>query len=141
MKIEVTVTSQVIANLMTSAMESGDPVTTGARGGWCDRINLIFIEVTWSSSQPIADYVGKPSWYSEPEVYDNSFLIEVVEIVDENNGTKVTHQVTRDKMRKGLTIMANQFPSVFAQIFEEDIDTACADLFLQLILFGEEKYG
>lgn len=35
MHIKLEISAERIANMMISAMESGDPVTTAAKGGWC----------------------------------------------------------------------------------------------------------
>jgi len=38
--VKIDIPNSVIADMFCSAIESGDPVTTASRGGWCAGINL-----------------------------------------------------------------------------------------------------
>lgn len=128
MKIELNISSEIIANMMISAFESGDPVTTAARGGWCNGINL-----PAESSDAL--------WYAEPTFWRGDFQIEIIEVDDESTGHETKHKVDRARMQAGLVTMARKFPHIFAHILSDDTDAPCADIFLQCICFGEEKYG
>jgi len=129
MKIEIEVPAHVIANMMISAIESGDPVTTAARGGWCSAINLI------------AGGEARDVWYADAKLYEGDFLIEVVEVDDETTGHETRHAVRPDDMIIGLRRMATQFPHLFKEVLGDNTDASCADIFLQCIVFGEEKYA
>jgi phage-related tail fiber protein len=113
---------------MTSAIESGDPVTTASRGGWCAGINL-------------CGKAGEPEWYAIGAFWESNFLIEIVEVDDEATGHQTKHRVGRRHFREGLAIMARKFPGRFTQVLEQNTDAPCADIFLQCVLFGEEKYA
>jgi len=126
MKIELDISGERLANLMTTAIESGDPVTTAARGGWC---NGIFC------ASPDSD------WYTRPAFFDLNFRFDVVEVDDENTGHEITHHIDPDKVKRGLAVMAEKFPHYLANILADDIDAPTADIFLQAVVFGEEKYA
>jgi hypothetical protein len=70
--MQVKISSSIIAALMTTAIESGYPVTTGRKGGWCDAIN--FVEGTKSSRL----------WYADPRIWDGPFIVDVIEIDEES---------------------------------------------------------
>lgn len=129
MQITLDIPADRIANMMTSAMESGDPVTTAARGGWCVAINLL------------KGGHAHDNWYADPSLYDGSFQIEVVELDDENTGHETKHKIGPADMHRGLGIMATKFPHLFQEVLSDNTDAPCADIFLQCILFGEEKYA
>jgi hypothetical protein len=129
-QITLAVPADRIINMMISAIDSGDPVTSAHKGGWCAGIG----------------YVGKfkettENWYADPAFYARSFKLEIIEVDDETTGHQTKHYVTRADMVRGLGIMAQKFPHIFRQIIEDDTDAPCADIFLQCILFGEEKYA
>lgn len=132
MKIEIDISAEHLANLFTTAIESGDPVTTARRGGWCDGIY-------WNSkaaTPPRGDF-----WYADPNNFKRHFHLEIVEVDDEATGHKTSHTVNRQHIKNGLTIMAHKYAGYFAQIIRDDIDAPCADIFLQCVLFNEEKYA
>lgn len=122
MKIEIEIRPDQIATMMVSAIESGDPVTQG----WC-------IDIRTEG--------GKALWYADPDFYKGTFLMEIVEY-DEDTGNEVkTHLVGDFAFAAGLKAMAERYPRQFGQIMRNDTDAPCADLFLQCVCFGEEKYA
>lgn len=150
MKIELNIPSQTLADLMTTAIEGGDPVTTASKGGWCWGIY-------WHShkSMPPAGI-----WYADAKRYEASnFKIEVIIVDDENlfdrsprtpdatieanlkNGCFKSRVVTLADIATGLAKMAEIFPSDFGDVLAGNADAPCADLFLQAILFGKETYA
>lgn len=124
MQISIDIPADRIANMMISAMESGDPVTRG----WCGEINLI------------EGGEANDNWYADPKCYEAPFAIQVVE-VDEDTGKETKHMVRPDDMVIGLQRMATKFPHIFEQVLADNTDAPCADIFLQCIVFGEEKYA
>lgn len=147
MKIELEIPAEIIANMMTSAIESGDPVTTGIKGGWCDGIYWL------NARHQRVTTRGEP-WYAEKTIYEGRFLLEIAEIVDEAKfhpnkrqaanikaGAVVLHKVDARQFKRGFEIMARTFPDHFAQVMADNTDAPCADIFLQCVLFGEEKYA
>lgn len=130
MKVEIEVPDAIIVNMMTSFIESGDPVTCARKGGWCVAV------FNKSNKRTKADW-----WYSDPNYFTSAFKFEVVELDDETTGHETRHTVHEGDMTRGLAVMAQKFPHIFRQVLEDDTDAPCADIFMQCILFGEEKYA
>lgn len=130
MQIKIDVPSERIANMMISFIESGDPVTCARKGGWC-------VSVANKSRKAIkGDW-----WYADSKYFTGSFKFEVIELDDETTGHETKHTVGHDDIVRGLTVMAKKFPNQFGQIMRDDTDAPCADIFMQCILFGEEKFA
>lgn len=139
MKIEIEISPERIAQLMCSAIEGGDPVTTARKGGWCTGI---YLRGNWEKRMKELDEV----WYADPKLYKSSeFTVEVVELLDESKeaaGKNLKkHRCNAESFAKGLATMARKFPHQFGQVMRDDIDAPCADAFLQSMLFGDEKYA
>lgn len=130
MKLQIDIPAQRIADLMITAIGSGDPVTTASRGGWCAGI-------FWQSESATPP---QGIWYAEPKQWEGTFKIEIVEY-DETDGSKTRHKIGRSQVRLGLSLMAIKHPNAFAMILAGNIDAAVADTFLQCVVFGEEKYA
>lgn len=144
MKIELEIPTDRIVQLMCSAMEGGDPVTTARKGGWCWGIY-------WHSRKATPPDC---CWYADKAFWDGQFRLQIMEVADENlyergasdtanmkTGAFKLHAVTDKHFVKGLGVMAEKFPHQFGQIMTDDIDAPCADAFLQSMLFGDEKYA
>jgi len=129
-KIEIAIPSRRVADLMTTAMESGDPVTTAARGGWCHSI----------TKRRRTRKAHSSPWYADPRYFEGPFAFDVVEYHEEND-TVTYHRINAPRVRDGLHLMAMKFPFQFAQILTDEIDAPCADIFLQCVVFGDEKYA
>src|SRR5262249_27528290 len=127
------ITGKQIANLMCSAIESGDPVTTASKGGWCAGI---FYKTKRHTPPGGCWYYDKPDWYESDD-----FQIEIHEVDDERTGHITRHTVRRAELVKGLEAMMRAFPDQFGQIMRDDTDAPCADALLQSICFGKEKYA
>jgi hypothetical protein len=143
------VTPQMIADQMTTLMESGDPVTSARRGGWC-------YGVYWRERgvQPPAQLTDP--WYADASIYgDPETVIAVHEVADETKwdqdaddkellktGALVIHKVGLKEIQEGLQKLASgKYAHHFRDIVEENGDAATADIMWQFILFGEEKYA
>jgi hypothetical protein len=130
--ITTEISSRRIADLFVTAIESGDPVTTASRGGWCDGIYYR----TKQTKPP------KGLWYDNPAFFDApDFQVEIVEVDDETTGHTTGHIITRTNLLNGLKVLADKFPQVFADVVDDNVDAATADIFLQCVCFGEEKYA
>lgn len=130
MHIVLNIPNSRIAQLFSSAIEGGDPVT----GGWCNGINP-----HGGSRRKAAEF---RHWYTAEKFFSNGFLLQVSEVLDDGRDGKVkVHTINDGHVRRGLTVMARVFPSQFEQILSDNIDAPCADAFLQSVLFGEEKYA
>jgi hypothetical protein len=148
------VPAEQIASMMVSAIESGDPVTSAMKGGWCWGIY-------YTDRHAVPPPTPGRNWYEVEELYESpNFQIEVVEVADEDafrwdktrdidvtrennlkSGALKSHIVRRADLERGLAVMAKTFPHIFAQVLQDNTDAPCADIFLQSVLFGEEKYA
>jgi hypothetical protein len=114
-------------------VKDGDPVTTAARGGWCEGI--------YHENPKAAPPAGEEPWYARPAYWGGDFQITIVEVDDERTGHTTEHQVGMERLQRGLEVMAQKFPGWFGEIIDDNVDAACADVFLQCVVFGEEKYA
>lgn len=65
-----------------------------------------------------------------------------VEEFDESTGeTTKTHTLTGEKVRIGLSIMAEKYPRHFQDVVADNADAETGDVLVQLSLFGEIVYG
>jgi hypothetical protein len=133
----VEITPQQLADIFTTAIESGDPVTCAKRGGWCEGIYLespgdVPFDPPYSKGLP---------WYAMPHFYlDPDLRIKVVEVSDETSGATTDHYIGQQEIHDGLAKMAKTMPRDF-QSLVGDHDSADADTFLQMVVFGETVYG
>jgi hypothetical protein len=146
MEIILEIPAECIANMLCSAIESGDPVTTASRGGWCAGI---FYRTKGHTPPNGHWYVDHPGFYEQKD-----FQMQIDEVCDETvydpalpdsvnveaGGLKV-HIVRRADLLRGLRVMALKFSEHFASVLNDETDAATADIFLQCVVFGEEKYA
>lgn len=139
--VPAVVSPKMIADLITTFIESGDPVTHG----WV-------LSVRRESPEPRKQGI----WYSLPEFFaDPDFKIAVYEDIDEDgeveedddgnvtNGKK--HIIGKAEIIKGLTLLASGHKGAYAihlsDILSDNHDAATADIFMQMVVFGKEVYA
>ena len=119
MKIEINVPAKTIAGLMETLIGSGDPVT---RAWLADVIQV----------------APKAPALTSAKFYEDSFTFRVVE----HDGTrKRTHNVNGADIARGLSVMASKYSHLFRHVMAGDFDQPCADIFMQCVCFGKEKYA
>ncbi len=133
MIITVEIKPAKLAELFSSAIEGGDPVTTARRGGWCEGIYM--------HGNRRAAIEGDAPWYTRAEAFTGPFALKVVEVTDETQSTLKAHKISHVDVARGLMRMAEVFPDAFADVLKGAIDAPTADAFLQAVVFGEEKYA
>ena len=130
MKIEINIPSNRIADLMSSAIESGQSVY------WCDGI-------FWKSRKhkpPHKRGCADP-WYACCATYaDPNLVLEIIEH-GETEHHSISHFVKLADFKKAFLLMAEKFPQHFGDFMNENDDALTADLFLQLLALGEERYA
>ena len=137
MLITIDVPARRIAELISSAIEGGDPVTTASKGGWCDGIYY-----RTKDTEPPEPDPEREVWYQRREFYDSpDFQLEIIELDDESTGHTTSHIIHRDEVIAGLMVMAEKFAFAFSRVMQGEIDAPCADIFLQCVVFREEKYA
>lgn len=144
--LNITASSKLLADILTTTIESGDPVTTAAKGGWCYGIYA-------RSHSHDAPKVAL--WYASPLFIEkNTFLIEVLEVCDENKyergdtidqnierGALLPHFLRRRHLLGGLTLMAQEHGKSLGAILGENFDAADCDTWLQFATLGKLVYG
>ena len=67
----------------------------------------------------------------------------IIEISDEKAGAVQgqTYELSLDKLKAGLQIVADKYPHHFKDIIEQSGDATTADVLVQCALFGEIVYG
>lgn len=134
--VSLTIKPEKIAGLMISAIESGDPVTTAARGGWCAGIYA-----GSEADDPPGSTEEHGPWYANPDYWARDFTVEIIEVDDERTGHTIAHRIGRAQIISGLQVMVSKFPIHFANAVSDDDDAETADIFLQCVCFGELRYG
>ncbi len=112
-----------------------------------DRICALLICAWEGGSHYWARAAGNP-WREEKKEGQTTGLgdfhlalpIEVDEM-DDDGVTLKTHTLDHDKIRKGLAIMATEYPRHWSNFMIENEDAECGDVFLQCCLFGTIVYG
>ena len=135
MDITINIPSQRIADLMTTAIEC-------ANDTWCKAV-LLMEPVRGSSYPEYTDSMGHKSklWYCDPALYDNGFVLHIIETVEGDGEEDVIHIKNKDDVVKALVALANKHPNDFGDFMTENEDGITADLFLQYLTFGEVVYG
>lgn len=129
MKIEIEVTPEQLAQLFATFIESSDPVTSA----WCPKVRPWHAEA-WGGN----DYAAADFW-------SGKFAIRVFEYDESAAARKkratTEHVVNDTRVAAGLAVMAARYGHLFQRIHADNIDQPCADIFMQCVLFGEEKYA
>lgn len=65
----------------------------------------------------------------------------VLDVEDSPNEGQTEFRLTRNKIERGLDIMAQKYPKHFQNWVQENDDAITSDVFLQCCLFGEAVFG
>lgn len=130
--IQVSVTFERIADMMVGAVEGGS-------GYWCNG----FYPAPDDHSQTLKraiDLAGNGPWYSVDSYWRDGgkAALRYDPPTDSDNGARV---IGTAEIFEGLNKMAAQAPQHFADLVNENDDAITADVFLQMILFGEIVFG
>lgn len=125
---------QVLADLMTTFFESNDPVTRSWYRGADVPIEL----------RKAARKSGAP-WYSHPETWADPDMILHVK-VDRPTADDTGERFIRLRdLQRGFALLAmmqsGAYAKHFADILSENHDAGSADIFMQMVVFGEETYS
>src|SRR5690606_16197466 len=74
--------------------------------------------------------------YSLPEAFKDGGVVIIVD----HRAVKYYSIILND-VELGLRKMSEKFPEAFLALITEDWDSKTSDNFLQLVVFGEHKYG
>lgn len=108
------------AKIEVTAQSIADMMVGAIEGGssyWCDHIDLNGHD------------------YSKAETYEKPFAFTVTE---DEVGTTVMDNAS---VQRGLELMANDYPTHFADMMLDQGDATTSDVFFQLSALGELVYG
>jgi hypothetical protein len=130
LKIVINLPPQRFADLLCSFVEGNDPVSQ-----WCTDVAL-------KSSVGATPGIDR-HWYAEGKTFEGTFVFQVTELVDERSGELKEHLISQDDVLKGFEkIAANEdYAHHFGNLLSDNEDAATADIIMQFIVFGEEKYA
>jgi len=126
MRVTLEIKPETIANVMISAIESG------YLNYWCGGIELVRGK----------EFADKDHWYAGGNLYANAFSLRIIELAEDKDGARaLRHRKTQQDFCRAYLLMAQNFPHRFAELLSDETDAEFADLFLQLVTFGELKYA
>lgn len=125
--VALTVSSKQIADLMTSFVESGDPVTRG----WVQSISL---------HKGYAAGYG-PTWYGEPGFYEQPGFIFCITTLEDEKPTE--HLIGACAFHAGFTKLAAspQYLYALTDLIHDVADASTADIIMQFVVFGKEVFA
>lgn len=126
-KITIDLPEQRVASLLCTAIEGGINY-------WCSKVTK-----AWEGEEG-----GKPVAYLEEDgsvtwIHDYPLTPGGVLYVKEIDGD--THRLDRAAVIRGLALMSEHHARHFADFTSENEDATTGDVFVQLCLFGELRYG
>lgn len=141
MKLTIEVTPRQFADLMITFIESGDPVTNG----WCQGV---YVHAAGPNTHTLIESNKRHRpWYDMEEVFaDPTLKLRVTEINDdggEEGTADIDHFVSFSDIGSGLEKLARakSYSHHLADLLADHGDAATADIVMQFIVFGEEKYA
>ena len=132
--IPVKIDKNDICSMLVSVAE------TGACNYWIRQITVKFTK----GVKPF-DFADDGKYWSILKKYDSLFYAAMFvpncgwEITDDEDGKK--HFLTLEKIKKGLSVMANKYPHHLRDIISDNTDSITADVLVQCSLFGEIQYS
>lgn len=124
--IPTNIADQRIADLFVAALEGGSTA-------WLRKARHVSRE-KMGTEQP---------WYADPVMYSGKFQIALTfDDPKTPGGDGEGHTIiTDDDVAKAIALMVTRHPSHFADFTCESDDANTADIFMQLVVFGEVVYG
>jgi hypothetical protein len=140
--VSLTFTHKMLADVITTFVESGDPVTCS----WCRKIRP---SCTMAEA---ARRFGRP-WYADVKLYQVQQNETILLITAENDKAPGDFEkaITMADFTRGLALLAQAkdkkngaigiYAHQFQNILEDNHDSTTADLFMQLVVYGEEVFA
>lgn len=125
MRVSIDIPPERIRDVMTVACESP------AIAYWCDDF-----KPHGSSLKKARAYTGQDPWYYRPDFWSDKFLLRIHDYEDD----KVI-RLHQGHLRKALNLMAAKHGQHFGDLLADESDSATADVLIQLMAFGEVRYG
>lgn len=126
-KVTIEIPERRIAQLLCTGIEGGINY-------WCARVTK-----AWEGSEG-----GKPVAYLEEDgstlwVHDYPLTPGGVLYVKEQDGD--TQRLDREAILRGIALLGEKYSHHWADFIGENEDATTGDVFIQLCLFGELRYG
>lgn len=125
---------ETIANLMISFVESGDPVTRS----WCSSVRATEDSLRrWRALPRSAHEI----WYSEASFWSRPNW-QITLVTEKGTEDEELRVLGLRNFEAALVLLADgKYRHHFADIVSQNTDAATADIFMQMAVFGEEKYA
>ena len=125
MKVTTTINLEIFQDLIVTALEGGS-------NAWYDIHDDLSDIKQKHNSDYISESIAREIW-NNPE-----FELDIYDLEDEEEflGT-----LTKESCEKAFQILLDKYPSVFANIINEEYDANDADIFFQLAVMGEIVFG
>lgn len=130
----VSITDEKIKNLLCCAFEGGSNY-------WYHIVDEVYADGLSHKDFALGGKFQAADCYFHP-----SEIIPTVEgcallIKDQFGDIKEPKRLDREALQRGLEVVRDKYPHVFADIVNESEDASTGDVFLQCCLFGEAVYG
>jgi hypothetical protein len=136
--VENEISNDTMGDLIVTAVNEisndtmGDLIVTAVEGG----INY-WVKQAYTTKKP--DGMPDCEYFNVPVHEGGVYVIE--EIVDEETGEVEKHELTKEKLLKGLDIMGKKYPFHLKSVVSQDFDAETADVLIQCSILGDIVYG
>lgn len=128
--LAISVSYKRLADLMTTFFESGDPVTRE----WLHR-----------AVRPAIAGRGTLPWYARPELYADPAMSFRVEVEKPSAADPGVRYLKLADLVRGLALLAVAKGGAYAHHFQDFLadneDAGTADIFMQMVVYGEEVFS
>lgn len=128
-EVPLKLSSELLSNVLCSAFDPGYAST-----GYWGTVDRKVEPLEWLHEDKTRPEKGG-HWLHEYPLSPGGKLIVWEQEEDKR------HEFGLEQIRKGLDIMARDFPKHFGDIISENDDAITADVLVQCGIFGEVKYG
>lgn len=130
----------IVCNLIRSAVEAGYTYGCGY-WGYADEDKSVKPKNIDLSVLGEFEKDEKECWYVHWPLFNGGKVVFIEHDDESIKPEPVDYDLDIEKIKLGLSIMANKYPKKFAEVMCEEIDGPLGEEFLQLCLLEDLKYG
>lgn len=134
LSIGISISYQRIADLMATFFESNDPVSASWYRGASVPIEL----------RKLARKTQMP-WYADPATWAEPDLVITLKVDKPTHDDTGVRYIRLRDLQRGFaalaTVQDGAYVHHFADIMADNVDAGTADIFMQMVCFGEEVYA